>query len=61
MAYEVQNPMTYWPLGNVPTAQQSRSRHGDGRLATCTALGLGRFNPWLVNIDAEYEESGPAA
>jgi hypothetical protein len=27
-----------------------------GILAARTALGLGRFDPWLVNIDAEYHE-----
>ncbi len=30
-----------------------------GLLAARTALGLGKFDPWLVNIDAEYLEAGP--
>jgi hypothetical protein len=27
---------------------------------SCSALGLKRFDPWRVNIDAEYHESGAA-
>jgi hypothetical protein len=30
-----------------------------GLLAARTALGLKRFDPWRVNIDAEYQETGP--
>jgi hypothetical protein len=29
-----------------------------GLLAARTALGIERFDPWLVNIDAEYHERG---
>jgi hypothetical protein len=29
-----------------------------GMLAARTALGLGLFDPWLVNIEAEYHEAG---
>ena len=31
-----------------------------GILAARNVLALGRFDPWLVNIDAEYHETGPA-
>ncbi len=31
-----------------------------GLLAARTALGTGNFDPWLVNIDAEYHEGGEA-
>jgi protoporphyrinogen oxidase len=31
-----------------------------GLLAARTTLGLGQYDPWLVNIDAEYHESGEA-
>ena len=30
-------------------------------VAARTALGRGRYDPWCVNIDAEYHESGAAA
>ena len=30
-----------------------------GLLAARTTLGLKRFDPWRVNIDAEYQETGP--
>jgi protoporphyrinogen oxidase len=32
-----------------------------GLLAARTALGLGRYDPWLINIDAEYHEAGAAS
>jgi hypothetical protein len=32
-----------------------------GLLAARTGLGLSRFDPWLVNIDAEYHEAGHVA
>ena len=32
-----------------------------GLLGARTVMGLGRYDPWLVNIDAEYLESVPVA
>lgn len=31
-----------------------------GLLAARTALGVGQYDPWVVNIDAEYHEAGEA-
>ena len=31
-----------------------------GLLAARTALGVAKFDPWSVNIDAEYAEDGRA-
>ena len=31
-----------------------------GMFAARTALGLGSYDPWLVNIDAEYHEGAIA-
>lgn len=51
------------PIGRSGMFKYNNQDHAmaTGLLATRTALGLGRFDPWLVNIDAEYQESGPAA
>ena len=51
------------PIGRSGMFKYNNQDHAmaTGLLAARTALGLGRFDPWLVNIDAEYQESGPAA
>jgi protoporphyrinogen oxidase len=51
------------PIGRSGMFKYNNQDHAmaTGMLAARTALGLGRFDPWLVNIDAEYHEAGPAA
>ena len=51
------------PIGRSGMFKYNNQDHAmaTGLLAARTALGLGRFDPWLVNNDAEYQESGPAA
>jgi protoporphyrinogen oxidase len=51
------------PIGRSGMFKYNNQDHAmaTGLLAARTALGLGRFDPWFVNIDAEYQESGPAA
>jgi protoporphyrinogen oxidase len=51
------------PIGRSGMFKYNNQDHAlaTGLLAARTALGVGRFDPWLVNIDAEYQESGSAA
>lgn len=46
------------PIGRSGMFKYNNQDHAmyTGILAARTALGLGRFDPWLVNIDAEYHE-----
>jgi protoporphyrinogen oxidase len=50
------------PIGRSGMYKYNNQDHAmaTGLLAARTALGLGRFDPWLVNIDAEYHEAGAA-
>jgi protoporphyrinogen oxidase len=50
------------PIGRSGMFKYNNQDHAiaTGLLAARTALGLGKFDPWLVNIDAEYHESGEA-
>jgi protoporphyrinogen oxidase len=51
------------PIGRSGMFKYNNQDHAmaTGLLAARTALGLRRFDPWFVNIDAEYHEAGPAA
>ena len=51
------------PIGRAGMFKYNNQDHAmaTGLLAARTALGLKQFDPWRVNIDAEYHESGPAA
>jgi protoporphyrinogen oxidase len=51
------------PIGRAGMFKYNNQDHAmaTGLLAARTALGLKRFDPWLVNIDAEYHEAAPAA
>jgi protoporphyrinogen oxidase len=48
------------PIGRSGMFKYNNQDHAiaTGLLAARTALGFGKFDPWLVNIDAEYHESG---
>ena len=50
------------PIGRSGMFKYNNQDHAmaTGLLAARTALGLHRFDPWLVNIDAEYQEDAPA-
>ena len=50
------------PIGRSGMFKYNNQDHAmaTGLLAARTALGIQRFDPWLVNIDAEYHE-GPTA
>jgi protoporphyrinogen oxidase len=50
------------PIGRSGMFKYNNQDHAmaTGLLAARTALGLRRFDPWLVNIDAEYHEAGSA-
>ena len=50
------------PIGRAGMFKYNNQDHAmaTGLLAARTALGLKRYDPWRVNIDAEYHESGPA-
>jgi protoporphyrinogen oxidase len=50
------------PIGRSGMFKYNNQDHAmmTGLLAARTALGLGNFDPWAVNIDAEYHEEGPA-
>jgi protoporphyrinogen oxidase len=50
------------PIGRSGMFKYNNQDHAiaTGLLAARTALGVQRFDPWLVNIDAEYHEYGPA-
>jgi len=47
------------PIGRAGMFKYNNQDHAmaTGLLAARTALGLARFNPWGVNIDAEYAET----
>jgi protoporphyrinogen oxidase len=49
----------FLPIGRSGMFKYNNQDHAiaTGLLAARTALGLGRFDPWLVNIDAEYHEA----
>ena len=46
------------PIGRAGMFKYNNQDHAmaTGLLAARTALGVGRFDPWAVNIDAEYHE-----
>ena len=48
------------PIGRSGMFKYNNQDHAiaTGLYAARTALGLGRFDPWLVNIDGLYQESG---
>lgn len=48
------------PIGRSGMFKYNNQDHAmaTGLLAARTMLGIGRFDPWLVNIDAEYHEGG---
>ena len=50
------------PIGRSGMFKYNNQDHAmaTGLLAARTALGLKRFDPWCVNIDAEYHESAQA-
>ncbi len=50
------------PIGRSGMFKYNNQDHAmaTGLLAARTALGIQQFDPWLVNIDAEYHESAPA-
>jgi protoporphyrinogen oxidase len=50
----------FLPIGRSGMFKYNNQDHAiaTGLLAARNALGLGRFDPWLVNIDAEYHEAG---
>lgn len=50
------------PIGRSGMFKYNNQDHAmaTGLLGARTALGIGHFDPWLVNIDGEYHESGPA-
>jgi protoporphyrinogen oxidase len=50
------------PIGRSGMFKYNNQDHAmaTGLLAARTALGSGSFDPWRVNIDAEYLESAPA-
>ena len=50
------------PIGRSGMFKYNNQDHAmaTGLLAARTAIGLKRFDPWRVNIDAEYHELGPA-
>lgn len=50
------------PIGRCGLFKYNNQDHAiaTGLLAARTVLGLGRYDPWQVNIDAEYHESARA-
>ena len=50
------------PIGRAGMFKYNNQDHAmaTGLLAARTAFGLGRFDPWAVNIDAEYHEERQA-
>jgi protoporphyrinogen oxidase len=51
----------FLPIGRSGMFKYNNQDHAiaTGLLAARTVLGLAKYDPWLVNIDAEYHESGP--
>ncbi len=52
----------FLPIGRSGMFKYNNQDHAmaTGLLAARTALGLGHFDPWLVNIDGLYQEGGEA-
>ena len=52
----------FLPIGRSGMFKYNNQDHAmaTGLLAARTALGLGHFDPWLVNIDGLYQEGGKA-
>ncbi len=52
----------FLPIGRAGMFKYNNQDHAiaTGLLAARTTLGVGKYDPWLVNIDAEYHESGAA-
>ena len=52
----------FLPIGRSGMFKYNNQDHAmaTGLLAARTALGLGQFDPWLVNIDGIYQESAEA-
>jgi hypothetical protein len=52
----------FLPIGRCGLFKYNNQDHAiaTGLLAARTVLGFGKFDPWLVNIDAEYHEGGVA-
>lgn len=52
----------FLPIGRAGMFKYNNQDHAiaTGLLAARTVLGIGKYDPWLVNIDAEYHESGAA-
>lgn len=50
------------PIGRSGMFKYNNQDHAmaTGLLAARTALGVEKYDPWLVNIDAEYHEAAPA-
>ncbi len=50
----------FLPIGRSGMFKYNNQDHdmATGLLAARTGLGLGKYDPWLVNIDAEYHEAG---
>ncbi len=50
----------FLPIGRSGMFKYNNQDHAiaTGLLAARTALGVGKFDPWLVNIDGEYHEAG---
>ena len=50
------------PIGRSGMFKYNNQDHAmaTGLLAARTALGVAKFDPWGVNIDAEYAEDGRA-
>jgi protoporphyrinogen oxidase len=50
------------PIGRSGMFKYNNQDHAiaTGLLAARTALGIGRFDPWLVNIDGFYQEGSPS-
>ena len=51
------------PIGRSGMFKYNNQDHAiaTGLLSSRTFLGTGNFDPWNVNIDAEYQESGPVS
>ena len=51
------------PIGRSGMFKYNNQDHAmaTGLYAVRSALGIGRFDPWLVNIDGIYQEGAPAA
>jgi protoporphyrinogen oxidase len=52
----------FLPIGRSGMFKYNNQDHAiaTGLLAARTVMGLGQYDPWLVNIDAEYHEAGQA-